>query len=182
MFAEYYYSLIKKKVIMKINRIVIASLITGMLAVSCNSAEESTEVENQEETSISETVEVEEEPATETEAVELEDKTYTVEDFVAVYNGNKEGVKGQTVTIEGYYMNSNKQKDANSDDAFEYNVTLYKDETFGRKEAQVFFIMKTGDADQFKGIKQKDKITVTGVISGEDFFSAPKLNEGVIVK
>jgi len=67
---------------------------------------------------------------------------------VTIYQDNKEGVKGQTITIEGYYMNYNKQKDANSNEEFEYNVTLYKVETFERKGPQVFFMMKSKEGDQ----------------------------------
>lgn len=173
---------------MKIKTIIVATLLTGMLAVSCDNTESTTDVENTPEKVEDNNVEKEnidelsEENSSDSEAVELEDKTYTVEDFVAIYNDNKEGVKGQTITIEGYYMNYNKQKDANSDEEFEYNVTLYKDETFERKGAQVFFMMKSKDGDQFKGIKQKDKITITGVITGDDFFDAPKLEAGVLVK
>jgi len=92
-------------------------------------------------------------------------------------------LKGQTIAIEGFYMNYNKQKDANSeDDEYEYNVTLYKDASFDRDAAQVFFKMKENNREQFKGITQKDKITVKGKIAGDEFFDAPIIEESVIVK
>ncbi len=115
-------------------------------------------------------------------SVELEDRAYTVEEFAEMYAANKAGLKGQSITIEGFYMNHNKQKAANSDDEYEYNVTLYKDESFDRDAAQAFFKMKSNNGDQFDGIKQKDKIKVTGKITGDEFFDAPLLEEGVIAK
>lgn len=162
----------------------------GVFLFSCNESTEASEsettesnaVENETETD-SETMDEEVEPKEESvEMVSLEDRTYKVEEFATIFDENKEGLKEQMITIEGYYMNYNKQKDANSEDEYEYNVTLYSDESFDRDAPQVFFKMKSKDGDQFKGIKQKDKITVTGKITGDEFFDAPLLEEGVVVK
>ena len=162
----------------------------GVFLFSCNETAETTENETTENNAVeiekeddaaanNEEVETKEAPV---EMVTLEDKTYQVEEFATLFDENKAGLKEQVITIEGYYMNYNKQKDANSDDEFEYNVTLYTDESFDRDAPQVFFKMKSKDGDQFKGIKQKDKITVTGKITGDEFFDAPLLEEGVVVK
>lgn len=163
----------------------------GVFLCSCNEATEATEnettesqeVESKEESDVTtedETVETEKEETV--EMIDLEDRTYQVEEFVTMFNENKEGLKEQTITIEGFYMNHNKQKDANSDDEYEYNVTLYTDESFDRDAPQVFFKMKSRDGEQFKGIKQKDQISVTGKITGDEFFDSPMLVEGVVVK
>ena len=163
----------------------------GVFLFSCNEATESTEnettankeVETETENDADENDEDAEPKEAAVEMVTLEDKTYKVEEFATMFDENKAGLKDQVITIEGYYMNYNKQKDANSDEEeYEYNVTLYTDESFDRDAPQVFFKMKSKDGDQFKGIKQKDKITVTGKITGDEFFDAPLLEEGVVVK
>lgn len=161
----------------------------GVFLYACNETTEVTEKETTESQEVESNMEDEvtdEEEETEVEEsvemVSLEDRNYKVEEFVTIFDENKEGLVEQTITIEGYYMNHNKQKDANSDDEYEYNVTLYSDETFDRDAPQVFFKMKSKDGDQFEGIKQKDQIVVTGKITGDEFFDAPLLEEGVVVK
>ncbi len=160
-------------------------LFAGCSGGSDNEAEENDnkeEVKTEKEADSKEEKSGEEQEESET-TVSLEDRNYKVEEFNNLYNENKDGLKGQTVTIEGFYMNYNKQKDANSDDEeYEYNMTLYTDDSFDHDAAQVFFNMKENNKEQFKGIKQKDKITVKGKITGEEFFDAPRLEEGVIVK
>ncbi|MEX1192173.1 MAG: hypothetical protein WED10_13940 [Brumimicrobium sp.] len=175
---------------MKVEKIIVATLITGMLAFSCNDAEKSVETENTEKAPEKE---VNDEPKEESnevdsneeksvETVKLEDKAYAVEEFITTYNENIKGVEGQTVEIEGFYMGHSKQKDANSDEEYEYNVSLYEEASLEKGKKKVFFMMKSNDADQFKGIMQKDKIIVKGVITGENFFDAPKLEDGVVIK
>jgi DNA polymerase III alpha subunit (gram-positive type) len=164
----------------------------GIFLFSCNETAESTENETTGNKGVDSKTEknseVKEEEKSETkkeesvEMVSLEDRNYKVEEFVEMFNENKDGLKEQNITIEGYYMNYNKQKAANTDDEFEYNVTLYKDDSFDRDSPQAFFKMKSKDGDQFKGIKQKDQITVSGKITGDEFFGAPMLEEGVVVK
>ena len=162
----------------------------GVFLYSCNEGTEVTENETTESQEVESKMEDEvtdEEEETEVKEpvvmVDLEDRNYKVEEFVTIFEENKEGLKDQTITIEGYYMNYNKQKDANSDEEeYEYNVTLYTDDSFDRDAPQVFFKMKSKDGDQFKGIKQKDQIVVTGKITGDEFFDAPLLEEGVVVK
>lgn len=162
----------------------------GVFLFSCNETAETTEnettennvVENEEDTDAEKMEEEVEEKKETVEMISLEDRNYEVEEFTSIFEENKEGLLDQTITIEGYYMNYNKQKDANSDEEYEYNVTLYSDETFDRDAPQVFFKMKSKDGEQFKGIKQKDKITVTGKITGDEFFDAPLLEEAVVVK
>tara|TARA_R110002111_G_scaffold251395_1_gene315825 strand:+ start:125 stop:646 length:522 start_codon:yes stop_codon:yes gene_type:complete len=163
----------------------------GVFLFSCNETAETTEnettennvVENEEDTDAEKMEEEVEEKEESVEMVSLEDRNYKVEEFATMFDESKAGLKGQMITIEGYYMNYNKQKDANSEgDEYEYNVTLYTDDSFDRDAPQVFFKMKSKDGDQFKGIKQKDKITVTGKITGDEFFDAPLLEEGVVVK
>ena len=175
---------------MKINKFIVASMVVGLLTVSCNNAESTTDEENTDNTAKTEqeadieTDEVDETANEESSeaTLELEDRTYTVEEFAKIFEESKDAIAGQTVSIEGYYMNYNKQKDANSDEDFQFNVNIYQDESFDRDGAQAFFIMKDGNADQFKGIKQKDKIVISGKITDKDFFGAPRLEEGVIVK
>lgn len=131
-------------------------------------------VENEE----TDTEELEEK--TDVPKIELEDRAYNVEEFNELYNENAEGLKDQEIVIEGYYMNHNKQK-ASGEEEFEYNVTLYKDENCDRDDDRVFFMMKSNNPDQFKGIKQYQKISVKGIISGDEFFDAPKLTDGVVI-
>lgn len=164
----------------------------GVFLYSCNETTEATENETTESQEVESETEndakttedenSETENSETVEMIDLEDRNYQVEEFVAMFNENKEGLKEQTITIEGFYMNHNKQKDANSDEEYEYNVTLYTDESFDRDAPQVFFKMKSKDGDQFKGIKQKDQISVTGKITGDEFFDSPMLEEGVVVK
>lgn len=164
----------------------------GVFMYSCNESAESTEndtTENQEiESKTEDDDKATEDENSETEKeesvemVSLEDRNYEVVEFVQMFNENKEGLVEQTITIEGIYMGHNKQKDANSEDEYEYNVSLYKDDSLNRDAPQVFFKMKSKDGDQFKGIKQKDQITVKGKITGDDFFDAPMLEEGEVVK
>lgn len=112
--------------------------------------------------------------------LELEDRTYSVKEFNKLYSDNAAGLKDQEIVIEGFYMNYNKQK-ASGQEEFEYNVTLYKDKSCDRDDDRVFFMMESNNPDQFKGIKQYDKISVKGVISGDEFFDAPKLSDGVVI-
>lgn len=164
----------------------------GVFLYSCNETTEATENETTEsqevESKTEDDAKATKEEQSETgkvesvEMVSLEDRNYEVVEFVQMFNENKKGLVEQTITIEGIYMGHNKQKDANSEDEYEYNVSLYKDDSLNRDAPQVFFKMKSKHADQFKGIKQKDQITVKGKITGEDFFDAPMLEEGVVVK
>lgn len=172
-------------------------LVVAALTFACNEATETEETTQNKNTEKEESSDIEDEAKSEqdldmesesdlendVEQVALEDRAYSVTEFNELYDESKEGLVGQTITIEGYYMNHNKQKDANSsDEAYQYNLTLYKDESFNRDDIQAFFMMKTSDENQFDGITQKDKIKVSGKITGEDFFGAPLLEDGELVK
>ena len=138
---------------------------------------EETEAETDEEN----TADREKEEKPDVPKVELEDRTYSIEEFNKLYSENAAGLEGQEIVLEGFYLNHNKQK-ATGEEEFEYNVTLYKDKSCDRDDDRAFFMMESKDADQFKGIKQYQKISVKGTISGDEFFDAPKLNGGVVVK
>lgn len=112
---------------------------------------------------------------------ELEEKTYPVAEFYTIFEDHKDGLVSQEVTITGFYMNHTKQRGSESDE-FEYSVTLFEDSNFERKGPQVFFIMKENNAEQFDGIKQGEQLTLSGVITDDDFFGAPFLTEGEIIK
>lgn len=166
-------------------------MILGVAALTfaCNEATEANQQQDTEENTSAESDQSENdqnEISENDEAVEkiaLEDRAYSLTEFTELFQESKEGLEGQRITVEGYYMNHNKQKDANAgEDEYQYNVTLYKDESFNRDDIQAFFIMKSSDENQFDGIKQKDKITVTGTITGDKFFSAPLLEDGELSK
>lgn len=140
---------------------------------------ETAEETNDQPTENEETVANELEEKPDVPKVELEDRVYSVEEFNKLYSENAAGLEGQEIALEGFYLNYNKQK-ASGDDEFEYNVTLYKDKSCDRDADRAFFIMESKDGDQFKGIKQYQKISVKGVISGDEFFDAPLLNDGVV--
>lgn len=174
-------------------------MILGVAALTfaCNEATETEETTQNENTKQEESSDIEDEAKSEqdlemesesdiekeVEQIALDDRAYSVTEFNELYDESKEGLVGQTVTIEGFYMNHNKQRDANATDQnYQYNVTLYKDESFNRDEVQVFFMMKSTDENQFDGVKQKDQIKVTGEITDRDFFGAPLLEDGELVK
>jgi hypothetical protein len=112
---------------------------------------------------------------------ELEDKTYDIASFYALFQEHQTGMINQTVTLKGYYKNHNKQK-ASGQENFDINVTLYKDQNMDNKEAQAFFIMRSNDDAMFKNIKQGDQLIIKGTIQEGDFFGAPILHDGELVE
>ena len=106
-------------------------------------------------------------------------KTYTVADFVDAYSKDKSAFKGQTVIVEGYYLNYNFQNDGTGE---QYSIMLYSDEACDFKGKKVYFMFGTATNEKDFSMPQYSKIKIQGKVTGEESFDDPKLVDAKIVK
>lgn len=116
-----------------------------------------------------------------TDVFKLEDKIYSIEEFYKIFIEHSTNLIDQEVILQGYYQNHNKQR-AKGEEEYELNVTLYSTVNMDNEKPKAFFIMQSDNSKIFKNIKQGDQITIKGIIQRGDFFGAPLLHKGEIIR
>lgn len=106
-------------------------------------------------------------------------KTYAVADFVDAYTKDKSALKGQTVIVEGYYLNYNSQNDGTGE---QYSIMLYPDEACDFKAKKAYFVFGADTDEKDLSMPQYSKIKIQGKVTGEESFNDPKLVEAKLVK